>query len=222
VPRQKRFTGGQGNGHFDNKEILRGHQAATVGRFAGEKVIPAVRDTTSLNYDRHEKTEGIGYIGDKTKGVNIHSCIAVTTDGLVLGVLDQTHYNRPQAKDDTMTAEVKKNRPIEEKESNRWLVMMEEVCRNIPDEIKVINVCDREGDIYELFDKAVQNNLLFLIRIVQNRMTVENERILDEIRQKPCVGRINTVIPRDSRHAAKAAQIPGHKTNIIARRDSYA
>jgi hypothetical protein len=41
-------------------------------------------------------------------------CIAVTPDGLVLGVLDQMHYNRPQAKDDTMTKEVKKNRPIEE------------------------------------------------------------------------------------------------------------
>jgi hypothetical protein len=51
------------------------------------------------------------YISDKTKGVNIHSCIAVSSDGLVLGVLDQTHYNRPQAKDDTMTKEVRKNRP---------------------------------------------------------------------------------------------------------------
>jgi hypothetical protein len=55
---------------------------------------------------------------------SIWGCIAVTPDGLVRGVLDQTHYNRPQAKDDTMTAEVKKNRPIEEKESNRWLVML--------------------------------------------------------------------------------------------------
>jgi hypothetical protein len=113
-----------GNERFDDKEILREHRAATINRFAGEKVILAVQDTTSLNYDTHEKTQGIGYIGDKTKGVNIHTCIAVTPDGLVLGVLDQTHYNRPQAKDDTMTAEVKKNRPIEEKESNRWPVMI--------------------------------------------------------------------------------------------------
>jgi hypothetical protein len=81
--------------------------------------------------------------------------------------------------------------------------MMENACRNIPEEIKVINVCDREGDMYELFDKAVRNKLLFLIRIVQNRMTVENTRILDEIRQKPCAGRINTVIPRDSRRNLK-------------------
>jgi hypothetical protein len=136
-----------GNERFDNAEILRAHQAATIKRLAGESVILAVQDTTSLNYDTHEKTEGIGYISDKTKGVNIHSCIAVSPEGLVLGVLDQTHYNRPQPKDDTMTAEEKKNRPIEDKESNRWLVMMENVCQKISEEIKVINVCDREGDM---------------------------------------------------------------------------
>jgi hypothetical protein len=46
-----------------------------------------------------------------------------------------------------MTAEEKKNRPIEKKESNRWLTMMENVCQKIPEEIKVINVCDREGEM---------------------------------------------------------------------------
>jgi hypothetical protein len=140
-----------GNDRFDDAEILREHRAATIKRFAGESVILGVQDTTSLNYNRHEKTEGIGYIGDKTKGVNIHSCIAVTPEGLVLGVMDQVHYNRPEPKDDTMTREVKKNRPIEEKESNRWLVMMENACRDIPDEVKVINVCDRDAA------KAAQN-----------------------------------------------------------------
>jgi hypothetical protein len=36
--------------------------------------------------------------------------------------LDQTQYNRPQAKDDTMTAEVKKNCPIEKKKvTDGWL-----------------------------------------------------------------------------------------------------
>jgi hypothetical protein len=38
----------------------------------------------------------------------------VSPDGLVHGVLDPMHYNRPQVKDDTMPKEVKKNRPIEE------------------------------------------------------------------------------------------------------------
>jgi hypothetical protein len=61
-----------GNERLDTAEILREHQGATIKRLTGEPVILAVQDTTSLNYDTHEKTEGIGYISDKTKGVNIH------------------------------------------------------------------------------------------------------------------------------------------------------
>jgi hypothetical protein len=53
-----------GNERFDQEEIPREHQAVTIRRIAGKKVILAVRDTTSLNYDTHEKTEGIGYIGE--------------------------------------------------------------------------------------------------------------------------------------------------------------
>jgi hypothetical protein len=102
-----------------------------------------------------------------------------------------------------MSKDVKKKRPIEAKESNRWLTTMGNAEVGVPAGVRMIHVCDREGDMYELFDHAVQNDRLFLIRIVQNRMTVENERILDEIRKKPCAGRIHTVIPRDSRRGLK-------------------
>jgi hypothetical protein len=50
-----------------------------------------------------------------------------------------------------------------------------------------------------LFAKAEELGEAFLIRIVQNRLTMENARILDEIRKKPCGGKIGVTIPRDSR-----------------------
>jgi hypothetical protein len=46
--------------------------------------ILALQDTTGVTYHTHLKTEGIGYISDKTLGVNVHSCLAVTCDGPVL------------------------------------------------------------------------------------------------------------------------------------------
>jgi hypothetical protein len=49
---------------------------------ADEPVILAVQDTTGVNYDGQRNTEGNGYISDKTMGVNIHTCLAVTPDGL--------------------------------------------------------------------------------------------------------------------------------------------
>ncbi|MDR1220159.1 MAG: IS4 family transposase, partial [Treponema sp.] len=126
----------------------------------------AVQDTTGVNYHTHLKTEGIGYIRDKTLGVNVHSGLAVTSDGLVLGVLDPSSYNRPEAKDESASHESKKVRPIEEKESFRWLETLKRSTADIPEGIKVITVYDREGDMYELFVKATELDESFLIRIV--------------------------------------------------------
>jgi hypothetical protein len=50
-----------------------------------------------------------------------------------------------------------------------------------------------------LFAKAFALDEPFLIRIIQNRMTVENKGILDEIRKKRCQGRVGVTIPRNSR-----------------------
>ncbi|MDR1957992.1 MAG: hypothetical protein LBQ54_02940, partial [Planctomycetaceae bacterium] len=109
-----------GNEKFDRDEILKAHRNGTIKRIADEPVILAAQDTTGVNYDGQRNMEGNGYISDKTMGVNIHTCLAVTPDGLVLGALDQMGYNRPEPRNETLTREQQKNRPIEEKESNRW------------------------------------------------------------------------------------------------------
>jgi hypothetical protein len=186
-----------GNEKLDSKEIIRAHREATIGRMEGHPVILAVQDTTSVNDNSQQKMEGLGYISDKTKGVNIHSCLAVTPDGLVLGVLDQMGYNRAEAENTSLTREEQRNRPITEKESNRWLETMENANRGIPETVKIIHVCDRDGDMYELYNKANKNNNYFLICIRKNRITVENQKILDEIRLKPVEGRHKAHVRRD-------------------------
>jgi hypothetical protein len=77
----------------------------------------------------------------------------------------------------------------------------------IPEGTKVIHVCDREGDMYELFCKAIVNGWLFLIRVIQNRLTVENGKILDKIRKTAVKGRVTVHIPRDSRRNVKAREV---------------
>ena len=104
-----------GNDKFDKSEVIKAHRVATIRRMEGQPVILAVQDTTSVNYDTQQDMEGNGYISDKTMGVNIHSCLAVTPEGLVLGMLDQTGFNRAEPKNTSLTREQQKNRPIEEK-----------------------------------------------------------------------------------------------------------
>ncbi|MDR0640102.1 MAG: hypothetical protein LBG27_14605 [Spirochaetaceae bacterium] len=184
---------------------------ATVRRMSGYGgTILAVQDTTGTNCDTRLKTEGTGHTGDKTLGVNIHSRLAVTADGLVVGLLNQANGNRPEPKDDSGSRESKKVRPTEEKERFRRLETLEQSARDMPEGIRVITVRDREGDKYELFAEAPAVQEPFLIRAVQNRMTVKNRRIPDETQKKRCQGRVfpgtaGAVFPDGRRHYGRAA-----------------
>jgi hypothetical protein len=193
-----------GNENLDREEILRTHREAAIKRMTlqGGTVL-AIQDTMCLNYNSHGKTEGIGYIGPQTLGVNIHSCLAVTADGLSLGLLDQRSYNREQAKDESLSHGGKQSRAIEEKESFRWIQSLKTSAESLPEGAKVITVCDREGDMYELIDAAESEGQLFLVRVIRNRLTVDNGKIMEEIIKNPCMGRVEVTIPRDSRRNIK-------------------
>jgi hypothetical protein len=113
----------EGNESFDILEVKKTHKNSTINRIKesvkeSAPIVLAVQDTMTINYNTHKKTEGIGYCCDNTLGINVHSCISVTTEGIVLGVLDQSAITRPKNKDFTPDEE-KKRRPIIEKESNR-------------------------------------------------------------------------------------------------------
>jgi hypothetical protein len=92
---------------------------------------------------------------------------------------------------------------LEEKESFRWVQTLGSSTEGLPESLHIVTVCDREGDMYELFDEADRIGQPFLIRIVQNRKTAGNRKILDEIRKKRCYGRVKTIVPRNSRNGVK-------------------
>jgi hypothetical protein len=56
----------------------------------------------------------------------------VGADGMVLGVLDPSGYNREELRDESVSHESKKIRPLEEKESFRWLETLDGVRRIFP------------------------------------------------------------------------------------------
>jgi hypothetical protein len=188
------------NEKLNDEEILRQTAESTRHRIAesGSEVILAVQDTMGVNYDGHVKTTGIGWIGDKTLGVNVHSSIAVTPEGLTLGLLSQTSWTRKVRSDTSASRDKKKERPIEDKESYRWLETMESSEKHIPSGVKVIHICDRDGDMYELYEKASKEKRLFVIRILQNRVTVNSGKIIDETKASAVIGSMMVTIPRNS------------------------
>jgi len=188
------------NEKLNDEEILCQTVESTNRRISESccKIILAVQDTMLVSYDGHEKTAGIGWISDKTLGVNVHSCVAVTPEGLSLGLLSQTSWTREIRSDTSASKDKKKERPIEEKESYRWLETMESSSKKLSSDVKLIHICDRDGDMYELFEKAEKTGQSFVIRVVQNRVTVEGTKMLDEVKKSNPIGSMDIKIPRNS------------------------
>ena len=165
------------NGNVKSKDISRTHQKETAKRIARHEVVLAIQDTSYFTYSNHPKTQGLGILSrsngkksTETKGLIMHTTFIVTTAGLPLGILDQNIYSRPE-----LTVEQKKakkhnsNIPIEEKESNRWLVSLESVNSDLESKTKIVTVCDREADIYDFFRKAEELTSPVLVRASQDR-----------------------------------------------------
>ena len=176
---------------------------ATKARMSG--VVLNIQDTCDVNLNGHKKTEGLGYSSEHVKGVKVHSCISLTPEGIPIGLVGQSYETRLEAKSKLSKYE-KSLLPIEEKESFRWIEMLRESIKDIPEDVHVITICDREGDFYELYAEAMKLETDFIIRVTHDRNNVDDEKIVTKLRSTEAIGTVEVKIPRDSRKG-KAARI---------------
>lgn len=145
-----------------------------ASRVAGRHVL-AIQDTTELNYQRHaRRTRGLGTVGNGTDvGLFLHPTLAIDADSHhCLGLVGAQVYVRHQG----ATVD-RRQRPIEEKESYRWLKGIETADQVLEQAAHVTHVQDREGDIYEQFamPRAAHSDLL--IRIGQDRKLANGDML---------------------------------------------
>ena len=174
------------NPQVDLQTVLHPHYEATAARIRAQPLVLVAQDTTSLNYDAHAATHDLGPINtraDGAQGLKLHDTLALTPAGVPLGLIDiQVWARDPKA---AGKAKQRKQRPIEDKESERWLTSYRrtaEVQRLCPD-TRLVNLADREADIYELFQQATHDPDGPDLLIRANRTT--QRQVDDEDEQKP-------------------------------------
>lgn len=211
---------------FANEEITMETLLKSISKATVEKLcqinterILLLQDTTSICFGNRKGIDGMGYYCDsEQKGMMVHSCIAVTESGLPVGIIHQEAFTRKKRKDNTATKEEKKARPVEEKEGFRWINTLRQANNIIPDRIEAVTVCDREGDFYELFADAQKLGEKFLVRLTQNRLTKEGEKIFDKLKSLPVQGTMMVQVarnPKEHTPSRKAAmEIRWEKQNI--------
>lgn len=153
-------------------EILSGHKAATLERSRSQAVALLVQDTSFLNYGTLQPKVGIGTVKERLgEEYLLHTTVVFTPERVNLGVLGAKLWQRPEES----VAHERARKPIEEKESYRWLegyTLACEVQQACPQTV-VVSVADCEGDIQEWFLDAMSRpggeRAEFLIRAKCNR-----------------------------------------------------
>ena len=188
------------NERVSEEDILAGHFCATCDRVAAaDSPILVLHDTTEFSYQR-EHPEAIGITASVNSGKDkagrlrthtvcgflMHGSLAVTTDGLPLGLLAVKFWSRQKFKG---TAALKRKInptriPIEQKESIRWLENMRQSTERLGEPARCVHVGDRESDIYELFCTAQELGTHFLVRTCVDRLAGDGSHtVAEEMRQ---------------------------------------
>jgi hypothetical protein len=205
---------------FTNEKIqsaymLAAHKEQLLKRAASYVTILVAQDTTVLNLSGREMT-GLGSIGGGTsQGLFVHSALAMSPNGIPLGIVSQKVYAR---KEETKTPAYRKKAyhiPITEKESVRWVEVVDKTKQVLQNKHAVV-IGDRESDIYEVFERAGQQGIDVLIRTSKNRLLKEagqRVKLFDAAAAGEIVVTYETEVPIDH-HSSRMATLTV-KTSVV-------
>ena len=168
-----RFCENENTG-FDN--VLQPHVDATRERMVAQPVALLVPDTSEIDVTRPEQpVAGAGPLdGDSRRGALLHLMHAFTPDGTPLGSVFGSAWIREEgAICASLSRAERASIPIEEKESYRWVITLQqarEEARRCPT-TQVICVADSEADIYEVLVEGTREprSCDWIVRACQNR-----------------------------------------------------
>src|SRR5271165_5023489 len=182
------------NERVSEEEILAGHFQSTRERLLAEnEPVVILHDTTEFSFKREDiRPTGMlkrGLAGKDSQGrrkhytscgILMHSSLAVTTEGLPLGLAAIKFWTRDKFKGcNALKKKINPTRvPIEKKESIRWLENLRQSTGLLGQAQRCVHIGDRESDIYELFCAAQEAHTHFLVRTCVDRLVGDGTRTI--------------------------------------------
>ena len=199
------------NAAIDPQNLLDSHVDATLARHATVPLVLAVQDTTELDWTAHPATTGLGPLGHPAhRGLHVHTTLAFTPERVPLGLLAQQVWARDP--NDVGKRATRKQRPIAEKESQKWLTSLEAVlaARVECPQTRFVSVGDREADVYDLFALERPAGVDLLIRAAWNRCVTQPEHyVWATVAARPIEAMYTVQVPR------RGAQPPRTATLVV-------
>ena len=175
-------------------KVLAPHRQRTIERMRTASTVLCVQDGTDISFSTRPDCDGLEVIGhnqttSKARGVHLHATLALSGDGLPLGVL-RCAYKKKST----------------ETRTNQWINGLRDIdhaASTLPRKTKVLSVMDREADVFALF--AAQRTLKrtdMLVRARHNRnLGKDKDKLFKAMRQGKSARVVELSVMRLSRRA---------------------
>ena len=197
-----------GSEKISAEEIRLAHARATVERVRGLKRAYLLQDTASVDFSTRPGIQGLGTLENRwLRGLLLHTGLLVSPAGVPLGILHQQTWARPE--EELGKKHTRRERPIEEKESFRWLEMVDAAESLLPLDLEVWVVGDREADIFELLAMLRRPCMELVVRVTQDRR-VESEdgkTLREAVERAPVLGKVKVALPRSRKRKKRNAKL---------------
>lgn len=193
----------------------------TARRVTGREVV-AIQDTSELVLGgRRARAAGYGPVGKGSAlgGLLLHPVLAVEVGSeALLGLVSMQVWNRPGGGQRS----TRRDRVTSAKESQRWIDGMRQAGEGLSQAASITVLCDREGDMYELFAQRPLNVHL-VVRACQNRRieqaAPQDAKLLFElIDVQPEQGRITIEVPAAPGRSARTSELAVRFVSTLLRR----
>src|SRR5216683_2720057 len=189
--------------------LHQGLTSDTARQCLEQPTVLVVQDTTSLNLTGCHVRPELGPIGSGNfaQGVLLHSTLALTEQGEVLGVLGLQIWARPAG--NAVGPEAK--------ESGTWLQGIDQARQVVWETAwaagaaappRLMHLMDREGDVYEVLQWVEEVGESASIRRVHNRRVEAPLRLAHAaVRAQPVLGSVTITVPRSHGKSARTATV---------------
>jgi hypothetical protein len=186
--------------------IRASHTHSTVVRIGVQRLVLAVQDTTELDFAHHPATQGLGTLENQYQaGLKVHSALAVSAEGVPLGLLHQAIWARDPAT--VGQGQQRRKRATQDKESQRWLTALAASQQIVPAAVTVVTVADSEADIYDLFALPRRAGSELLIRGTHDRRVDETGYVWETLANSPLQGQYQLAVRRKEGQPARQATL---------------
>lgn len=194
------------------EKLRAAHAAATLERARGLPYVLVAQDTTELSFSGRATLKGIGPLDRNGQGLKVHTGLALSLEGVPLGILHQEVWAR--SAEETGKKHQRRRRAAQDKESAKWRRTGEACQALLPEGMGMVQIGDSEADCFYFLAMERKPGVEILIRATQNRRLVSLEYLWEAVAAAPLLGRRTLHLPRTPKRPERDAQLEIRATRV--------